>query len=109
MADDDQFVPLDTGDAVLLDAIGAKVIGLIPGNEVAIILDLEGRLNKLDVRDVHRYVMSAGLAAELIAELIVTGTEAAHRGSKLGITGGHEFAAELDAAIANEQQRRGFT
>lgn len=100
---------LDVGDMVLLDAVGAKVIKFEPSDEVGLILDLEGKLNKLDVRDVHRYAMPAGLAAELIAELVVAGQEAGARGSAMAVTGGHSFQAELDAAIAAEQRRRGLT
>lgn len=103
----DKFVPLDTGDAVLLDASGAQVVRMEPSGEVGIILDLEGKLNKLDIRDVHRYVMSAGMAAELVAELVVAGQEAAARGS--AIAGGRGFLAEFEAAIAREQARRGLT
>lgn len=100
---------LHVGDVVLLDAVGAKAIVLQPSGEVGLILDLEGRLNKLDVRDVHRYAMSAGLAAELIAEVVVAAQEAANRGSALELTGGQDFALELERAIAAEQQRRGCT
>lgn len=99
---------LDTGDAVLLDATGAQVVRFDPSGEVGIVLDLEGRLNRLQVRDVHRYILSAGMAAELIADLVVAGQEAASAGSALGITG-TTFAAELEAAIAAEQARRGLT
>lgn len=104
-----EHVGLDVGDVVLLDSVGARCIALHPSNEVGVILDLEGRLNKLAVRDVHRYVLSAGTAAELIAELVVAAHEAGARGSAMGITGGTSFQAELDAAIAAEQRRRGLT
>jgi hypothetical protein len=101
-------VALDVGDVVLLDSVGARCIEIEPSGEVGVILDLEGRLNKLQVRDVHRYILSAGSAAELIAELVVAAQEAATRGSSMGITGGPTFQAELDAAIATEQKRRGL-
>lgn len=97
---------LDTGDVVLLDAVGAQVMRFEPRGEVGLILDLEGRLNKLGVRDVHRYALSAGLAAELVAELVTAGRRAADAGSALGITG-RSFQAELVAAIEAEQRRRG--
>jgi hypothetical protein len=97
------------GDVMILDAIGSLVIKTEPDGDVMLMLDLEGRLNKLQVRDVHRYVMTAGQAAELLAELVVAGQQAAHGGSPLGITEGKEFAAELEAAIAAEQQRRGLS
>lgn len=99
---------LDTGDGMLVDAVGALVVRFDPSDEVGLILDLEGRLNKLEVRDAHRYILSAGMAAELIAELVVAGQQAASVGSALGITGASDFAAELDAAIAAEQKRRGL-
>jgi hypothetical protein len=102
-------VPLDTGDAILLDAVGARAVNMEPSSEVGIILDLEGKLNKLEIRDVHRYVLTAGMAAELIAELVVSAQEAASHGSALALTGGRKFAAELDAAISAEQRRRGLT
>lgn len=104
-----EYVPLAVGDAILVDAIGAQCVQLHPGNQVGIILDIEGRLNKLQIRDVHRYALSAGMAAELVAEIIVSAHQAAANGSALGITGGHEFGVELEAAIANEQRRRGLT
>lgn len=100
-------VRLDVGDVVLLDAVGAKCIALHPGHEVGVLLDLEGRLNKLEVRDVHRYALTAGIAAELIAELVVAAQEAGERGSPMELTGGQDFLAELENAIAAEQQRRG--
>jgi uncharacterized protein YhdP len=99
---------LDTGAAMLVDACGAQVIRTEPSGEVAVMLDLEGKLNKLDVRDAHRYLMSAGMAAELIAELVVSAQHAAAEGSSLGITGA-TFGKELGAAIAKEQERRGLT
>lgn len=99
---------LDVGDVVLLDAVGAQCVELHPSNQVGLILDLEGKLNKLDVRDVHRYAFSAGMAAELIADLIVAAQEAATRGSAMALAGGEDFQAELEAAIAAEQTRRGL-
>lgn len=104
-------VRLDTGDAMLLDAIGAQVARLHAtdgSDDVGIVLDLEGKLNKLQVRDAHRYLLTAGQAAELIAELVVSAQQAVVDGSPLEITRGQSFAAELDAAIAREQTRRGL-
>lgn len=108
MSEPQRTIPLDTGDPVLLDSVGARAGRMEPSGQVGLILDLEGKLNKLDVRDAHRYVMSAGMAAELIAELVVAAQVAAANGSALGITG-RNFSAELEAAIAQEQQRRGLT
>lgn len=96
-------VPLDTGDAIILSGIGTMVIRTQPANEVAVVLDLEGKLNKLDIVDAHRYLMSAGQAAELVAEIIVTATEAAAHGSD---TGGTTFLAEFDRVLAQKRKER---
>jgi len=96
------YVALDTGDAVLLDAIGAMVARLEPAGQVGIILDLEGKLNKLQVRDVHRYILSAGQAAEMVARLV---DAAQHANS---IDAGSNFAEEFAAAVAREQELRGL-
>jgi hypothetical protein len=109
MPDESNRVPMDVGDAVLCDAVGAQAVRFEAMDEVGLILDLEGRLNKLQVRVAHRYALRAGQAAELIAELVVASQVAAGKGSELAITGGQDFLAELDAAIANEQRRRGLT
>lgn len=100
---------LDGG--VLLDALGAKVVRTLPSGQVAVVLDLAGRVNKSESgeREEHRYAFSAGMAAELVAELVVAGQEAATAGSDLEISGGKEFAKELELAIAAEQERRGLT
>ncbi len=82
---------MEVGDVVLLDATGAQVVKFDPNGEAGIVLDLEGRLNKLQIRDVHRYALSAGMAAELIADLVVAGQQAAMEGSKLGITSVRRF------------------
>jgi hypothetical protein len=85
---------LDTGDAVLLDAIGATAVRFDPSSEVGLVLDLEGRLNKLAIRDVHRYILSAGMAAELVARLVVA--------AQMAEPGGH-FREEFEASVAREQ------
>jgi hypothetical protein len=104
-----EHVRMDTGDAVLVDKLGAQVVKFAPSDEVGIVLDLEGKLNKLQIRDAHRYALTAGMAAELIAELVVAGHHAALEGSKLGITRGRRFGDELEAAITREQKRRGLS
>lgn len=96
---------LDVGDVILLDAVGATCVKLSPHDEVGLVLDLEGRLNKLDVRDVHRYVMSAGMAAELIAEIVIAGHIAGAHGSTMASA---SFRDELNAALVQEQKRRGL-
>jgi hypothetical protein len=102
-------IRMEVGDAVLVDGIGSQVVEFEPSGEVGIVLDLEGKLNKLQIRDAHRYALSAGMAAELIADLIVSAEHAVQEGSDLGITKGRSFGEELAAAIALEQQRRGLT
>lgn len=69
-----EFVPVHTGDAILLTGVGSFVIRTKPANELALALDLEGKLNKLDIVDAHRFLMSAGQAAELVAEIVVMAT-----------------------------------
>jgi hypothetical protein len=98
--------PLGVGDAVLVDGCGARVARFSPSDQVGLVLDLQGRLNGLAIRDTHRYLLTAGQAAELIAELIVAGNEAAVRGSDIRL--GSTFADELEAAVALEQERRGL-
>lgn len=100
---------LDVGDVILLDAVGAQVVRMEPSGEVGIIVDLEGKLNKLDIRDVHRYAMPAGMAAELIAEIVVAAQVAAASGSALGFVDALTFSQALEAAIGAEQARRGLT
>jgi hypothetical protein len=102
----EQVIQLDTGDAMLLDALGAQAVALRLGDgepEIGICLDLEGRLNKLQIRDAHRYLLAPGQAAELIAELVVAAQAAAAQSPA-----GRAFAVELEAAIAREQAARGF-
>lgn len=104
---DDEF--LDVGDVVLLDAVGARCVTLSAADTddvVGVVLDLEGRLNKLEVRDVHRYVMSAGMAAELIAEVVIAAHSAGMHGSAMELSHGESFRAELEAALLAEQKRR---
>lgn len=70
-------VNLGEGEAILLDALGARAIKLSPSGEVALMLDLEGRLNKRPDRDVARYLLPPGAAAELVAALIAASQRAA--------------------------------
>jgi hypothetical protein len=85
-------------DAVLLDELGLKPIRVSARNAGdgahAVILDLGGRLNKTDARVTHRYLLSVPQTAELIANAVVAAQ-----------TADPEFAAELEQAIAVEQQR----
>jgi hypothetical protein len=81
-----------------LDKLGTLPILTEPHGELAVILDLGGRLNKTDARVSHRYVMSVGQVAELVADIVVSAQVA-----------GGLYATELGKAIAREQQRRGLT
>lgn len=102
-------VPMDIGDSIAVDSTGALVVKFEPSDQIGIVLDLEGKLNKLDIHVAHRYALTAGIAAELVADLIVAGQHAAAVGSACEITGGRDFLAEFEAALAHEQLRRGLT
>jgi hypothetical protein len=101
---DGQRVQMDVGDPVLMDSVGARVILTEPAGDVALLLDLEGKLNKLQERVAHRFLMPVGMAAELIAELLVTAQHAAVEE--------HErvqpFLAELEDRIVEGQRQRGM-
>jgi hypothetical protein len=91
--------PLD-GDyrTVIVDSVGAVAMLLAPRQELALYLELAGRLNKRRDRDEGAYLFSIGQAAELVADVVVAAQAS-------GDTG---FARELEAAIAREQARRGL-
>jgi hypothetical protein len=92
------ITPFDPGyRTVLLDGLGAVAMHVQPGNELAVYLELTGRLNKRRERDEAAYLMRPGQAAELIADLVVAGQ-----------AGGPVIAQELEGAIAREQARRGM-
>jgi hypothetical protein len=82
---------------VITDSLGAVAMITAPRNELAIYLELGGRLNKRQERDEAGYLLAVGRAAELMASLVVAGQ-----------AGGREFSGELEAAIAREQARRGL-
>jgi hypothetical protein len=82
-------------DAVILDELGCKAILTEPSNELAVVLDLGGRLNRTPARVEHRYIMSAGQAAELIADLTI-GARA---------VGGPAWLEELDRELAAAKAR----
>jgi hypothetical protein len=82
-------------DAVLLDELGASAVAIDGQEETpALVVDLGGRLNKTDARVTHRYLMPVGMAAELVANVVVAAQ----------IAGG-AFADDLERAIAAEQAR----
>jgi hypothetical protein len=92
-------VNLGEGEAILLDALGARAIRVTPSGEVALMLDLEGRLNKRPDRDIARYLLAPGHAAELVASLVAAVQRAAKESPE-----GVDFAVEFERALAREQE-----
>lgn len=92
-------VNLGEGEAILLDALGARAIRATPTGQVGLMLDLEGRLNKRPERDVARYLLTAGQAAELVASLIAASQRAAKE-----TPAGVDFTVEFERALAREQE-----
>lgn len=82
-------VELD-GASVLLDAVGAA-IAVTSNAEVAVVLDLGGKLNKHPTRVRHRYLTSPAQAAEVIVALLKAGIHNASADA---------FQAALDALQA---------
>lgn len=95
----EQRVNLAEGEAILLDSLGARAIRLQPSGTVALMLDIEGRLNKTEARDVVRYLLSPGAAAELMAALVAAVQRAVQESPE-----GVDFAVELERALAREQE-----
>lgn len=96
-----EIVDLPPGGAIMLDALGAKAILTQPTvrsaqPQLGIVLDLEGKLNKLPQREHRRFLLSVGQAAELAAELAVRSSQAGRL---------EEFNSELESAV--ERKRRG--
>lgn len=91
--------PLD-GDfpTVIVDELGAVATRTQPRGEMAVYLEVGGRLNKRQERDARALLLSVGQAAELMAELVVAGH-----------AGGPVFGRELEAAIERKQRERGLT
>lgn len=94
---------VDVGDTMLLDAINARCVRMYPSEEIGIILDLEGQLNKLEIRDAHRYALSTNHAAELIVALVVAANVGAAHDSDA-----RDFTIRLIDAIHAETLRRGL-
>lgn len=82
---------IGAGEAVLLDELGAAAIETRPAGELAVILDVGGKLNRRHERVSARYLMRIGQAAELVADIVV----AAYRG---GPAAAAVFDREVDAA-----------
>lgn len=89
-----QHVELGKGGAVIVDELGAVPILTQPSNEEALLIELGGRLNKMQERRKQKYLLSPGQAAELIANIIV-----ACGATTIG------FRQELDRALTREQDR----
>jgi hypothetical protein len=70
MADD--LVQFPAGKAILLDRLGSVLAAAKPSGELAIVLDIGGRLNKQTDDAEHRFLMRPEQAAELVADLTLT-------------------------------------
>jgi hypothetical protein len=79
---------------ILLDRLGSEMAVTKPAGELAIILDLGGRLNKQTEDAERRFLMRPEQAAELLADLSLT----------LGRVPGHKQM--IEAAFEREKQRR---
>lgn len=95
-----EFVPLDPGTAVIVDAVGSKAVVLnITGEEgvqTGLIFDVAGKLNKLDGRQEWRFILPVGIAAEIVASFVVAAQYADD------IPG---FQEEFSKALEREQGR----
>jgi hypothetical protein len=96
---DEERINLGAGDAILLDSLGARAIRVTPSDEIGLMLDLGGRLNKRPDRDVARYLLSPGQAAELVGSLVAASQRAAQESPE-----GVDFAVEFERALAREQE-----
>jgi hypothetical protein len=91
MADD--YMQFAAG-AILLDKLGSELAVTAPAGELAIVLDLGGRLNKQTEEAERRFLMRPEQAAELLADLSLT----------LGRVPGHRQM--IEQAFEREKQRR---
>lgn len=92
-----ETILLPPGSAVLLDKLGAVAIHVEPEGEVALLVELGGRLNKTDVSGTTAFLMRVGQAAELIANIVV----AVHAGDP----DAQSFGDQIKAAVKAEQER----
>lgn len=96
----DDFVPVQPGGAILVDAVGARAVALSSPEQdkpvVGLIFDLAGKRNKLDERAEERFILPVAIAAEIVAEFVVAANMAAET---------PEFAAEFGAALQRHQER----
>lgn len=96
---DSEHINLGAGDAILLEALGARAIRVTPSNEIGLMLDLEGRLNRREDRYFSRYLLSPGQAAELVASLVAAVQRTTQESPE-----GVDFAVEFEHALAREQE-----
>lgn len=82
---------------VLLDSVGAVALKLSPTGELAVYLELGGRVNKRQERDEGAYLMPPAMGAELVAEVIVAANAA-----------GTDVADELMAHLDRKRAERGI-
>lgn len=86
---------------MLLDKLGAVAICVEPENELALFVELGGRLNKSDLRQTVAFLFTAGHAAELIANIVVAMQNLRANGDPVAL----EFNDELDRALQRERDR----
>lgn len=91
-------VDLAAGEGVLLEALGALAVRTEPAGELALVVDLAGKLNKRPDRVHTRYLMAPGQAGELIAEILVAAQA----------LGDAAFAVSMEAALARKQRELGL-
>ena len=96
---DSEHINLGAGDAILLEALGARAIRVTPSDEIGLMVDLEGRLNRREDRHFGRYLLSPGQAAELVASLVAAVQRTTQESPE-----GLGFAVEFERALAREQE-----
>jgi hypothetical protein len=107
---DEERINLGAGEAILLDSLGARAIRVSPNDQIGVMVDLEGRLNRREDRHFGRYLLSPGQAAELVASLVAAAQRASQESSE-GLNFGVEFeralAREQEHLVADDAERRG--
>lgn len=61
---------IPAGEVVLVDELGAKALLAWPAEELAVIVEIGGRRNKLDARSLESYMLAPGQAGELVAAIV---------------------------------------
>ena len=89
-----QIVPLGEGGAVIIDELGSEAIETRPAGELAVVLELGGKINKRDERWNGKFLFSIGQAAEMLASVVVAVTRT-----------GSDAARLFDEALEREQDR----